>query len=134
MGQKYMKLCIIGTGYVGLVSGVVFADLGNDVICVDNDKDKVAQLSNGQPTIYEPGLEEIMKRNFKEGRFKFTSNIKKAIQDSEMIFICVGTPSTKIGKTDLQYVKQVAKSIGKYMNSYKIIVTKSTLLVKIWNS
>jgi len=128
-GAIIMNICIIGSGYIGIVSGVVFADLGNNVICVDNDKNKVAQLSNCKPTIYEPGLEEMMQRNFKEGRLKFTSNLKKAIRLSEIVFICVGTPAKDNGETDLIYIKQVAKDIGKYMNKYITIIVKSTVPV-----
>ena len=91
-----MKLCMIGTGYVGLVSGVCFADLGNNIICVDKDKSKINSLNKGIIPIYEPGLEEILKRNFKQNRIIFTDNLKDAVTKSDIIFICVGTPTKKI--------------------------------------
>ena len=91
-----MKLCMIGTGYVGLVSGVCFSDLGNTVYCVDKDKKKIQSLNNGIIPIYEPGLEEILKRNYKDKRLIFTSNLEEAVKDSDIIFICVGTPTKKI--------------------------------------
>ncbi len=90
-----MKLCMIGTGYVGLVSGVCFADLGNDVICVDKDEDKINKLKKGIIPIYEPGLEELVKKNYKSKKLSFTSNISEAIKKSNIIFICVGTPTKK---------------------------------------
>ena len=124
-----MKLTIIGTGYVGLVTGTGFANLGNDVICLDVDNSKVDQLKNGQLTIYEPGMEEIFKRNLKGGRLKFTTDTIKAIQESDIIFICVGTPSNSQDEADLTAVKEVAKSIGKYMDDYKVVVNKSTVPV-----
>ena len=123
-----MKLCMIGTGYVGLVSGVCFADLGNDVICVDKDEDKINKLKKGIIPIYEPGLEELVKKNYKSNRLSFTSNISEAITKSNIIFICVGTP-TKNNKADLKYVYNVVKSIKSNLNKYKIIVTKSTVPV-----
>jgi UDPglucose 6-dehydrogenase len=124
-----MKLCIVGTGYVGLVSGVCFAEMGNDVICVDNNIEKVEMLNNGNIPIYEPGLEELVKNNTSEGRLQFTSDIKTAIENSLFIFIAVGTPTSDDGSADLKYVFDVARSIGKHMNSYKIIVDKSTVPV-----
>ena len=124
-----MKLTIVGTGYVGLVTGTGFANLGNDVICLDVDKSKVDQLKNGQLTIYEPGMEEIFKRNLKGGRLKFTTDTIKAIQESDIIFICVGTPSNSRQEADLTAVKEVAQSIGKFMDDYKIVVNKSTVPV-----
>ena len=93
---KIMKLCMIGTGYVGLVSGVCFSDLGNTVFCVDKDKNKINLLNSGKVPIYEPGLEEILKRNFKQKRLIFTSDLKSAVNNSDIIFICVGTPTKKI--------------------------------------
>ena len=123
-----MKITIIGTGYVGLVSGVLFADLGNDVICVDNDNKKINLLKKGIVPIYEPGLEEILKKNIKSKRIKFTSNISEAIKLSKIIFIAVGTPTAKDGiSADLKNVYKVAKDISKNINKYKIIVNKSTV-------
>ncbi len=121
---------MIGTGYVGLVSGACFADLGNTVYCVDNNTDKIDMLNNGEIPIYEPGLDEIVKKNYLYKRLKFTSNIKVAIKESDIIFICVGTPPSKINKSaDLKYVFQAANEIGKNINKFKIIVTKSTVPV-----
>lgn len=124
-----MKIAIIGTGYVGLVTGTCFSETGNDIICVDNNKQKIDSLNQGVIPIYEPGLDELIKRNVKEGRLTFTTNIKEAIQKSLFIFICVGTPPQKDGSADLNYVWAVAEEIAKHMNSYKIIVTKSTVPV-----
>lgn len=124
-----MKLAIIGTGYVGLVSGAGFANLGNDVICLDIDKAKIDQLSDGVMTIYEPGLEEIYQRNLKTGRLTFTADGIKAVQESDIIFICVGTPENEQQEADLTAVQAAAKTIGRYMNSYKIVVNKSTVPV-----
>jgi UDPglucose 6-dehydrogenase len=124
-----MKLTMIGTGYVGLVTGTGFANFGNDVICLDVDAHKVDMLSKGKLTIYEPGLEEIFERNMKRGRIRFTTDTAKAISESDIIFICVGTPSNNNYEADLTFVKQAAQSIGKYMNSYKVVVNKSTVPV-----
>ena len=125
-----MKLCMIGTGYVGLVSGVCFSDLGNNVICVDKDKSKINALNKGIVPIYEPGLEEILKRNFKQKRINFTDNLKDAVTKSDIIFICVGTPTKKnTNSADLRYVFNAAKEIKKFIKKYKIIVTKSTVPV-----
>ena len=125
-----MKLCMIGAGYVGLVSGVCFSDLGNNVICVDKDKSKINALNKGIIPIYEPGLEEILKRNFKQKRINFTDNLKDAVTKSDIIFICVGTPTKKnTNSADLRYVFNAAKEIKKFIKKYKIIVTKSTVPV-----
>ena len=125
-----MKLCMIGTGYVGLVSGVCFSDLGNTVYCVDKNKEKISQLNSGIVPIYEPGLEELIKKNYKQKRLFFTSDIKKAVEISDIIFICVGTPTKKNSNSaDLKYVFQVANQIKKYIKKYKIIITKSTVPV-----
>ena len=125
-----MKLCMIGTGYVGLVSGVCFSDLGNNVICVDKDKSKINSLNKGIIPIYEPGLEEILKRNFKQNRINFTDNLKDAVTKSDIIFICVGTPTKKnTNSADLRYVFSAANEIKKFIKKYKIIVTKSTVPV-----
>ena len=125
-----MKICMIGTGYVGLVSGVCFSDLGNTVYCVDKDKTKIKLLNSGIIPIYEPGLEEIAKRNHNKKRLIFTTDLKEAIKNSKIIFICVGTPTKKnSNKADLKYVFQVTNQLKKYINNYKIIVTKSTVPV-----
>ena len=125
-----MKLCMIGTGYVGLVSGVCFSDLGNRVYCVDNDKKKIESLNNGIIPIYEPGLEEILKRNYKAKRLLFTNDLKKAVYNSDIIFICVGTPTKKNSNSaDLKYVFAVANQLKKIISKYKIVITKSTVPV-----
>ena len=125
-----MKLCMIGTGYVGLVSGVCFSDLGNTVYCVDKDINKIESLNNGNIPIYEPGLEEILKKNYKQKRLIFTNDLKKAVLKSEIIFICVGTPTKKNSNSaDLKFVFNVVKELKKIIKSYKIIVTKSTVPV-----
>jgi UDPglucose 6-dehydrogenase len=123
-----MKICIIGTGYVGLVSGTCFAELGNNVICVDNNKKIIDKLNSCIVPIYEPGLEELILRNSKQNRLKFSTDIKSSIKKSDIIFICVGTPTNKkTNSTDLKYVLSVANSIKQNLNKYKIIVTKSTV-------
>ena len=124
-----MNITVIGTGYVGLVSGVCFSELGNNVICVDNNLEKVTTLSEGNVPIYEPGLKEIMNSNMKAGRLSFTSNIQEAISRSDIIIIAVGTPSLPNGEANLSYIELVAREIGSYMDSYKIIMTKSTVPV-----
>jgi len=124
-----MKIAVVGTGYVGLVSGTCFAETGNDVICVDIDQSKVERLSNGQITIFEPGLEVLFKRNLKEGRLKFTTNLEEAIKDSLVIFLALPTPPGEDGSADLRYVLGVADHLGKIMTNYKVIVDKSTVPV-----
>ena len=124
-----MKICVIGTGYVGLVAGTCLADMGNDVICVDNDLEKLKKLENGIVPIYEPGLEELIKANVMEGRLKFSSDLDDSVKKSLVCFIAVGTPQSEDGSADLHYVEQVAESIGKAMNGYKVIVDKSTVPV-----
>ena len=124
-----MKLTIAGTGYVGIVTGVGFAKLGNDVICLDIDREKVEKLKNGELTIYEPGLEEIFRRTLASGRLTFTDDVITAIQKSEIIFICVGTPPNARQEADLTAVENVARAVGAYMNEHKIIVNKSTVPV-----
>ena len=125
-----MKLCMIGTGYVGLVTGACFADLGNDVICVDNDVDKINKLKSGIIPIYEPGLNELVKKNYKEGKLKFSLDLKDAINKSTIIFICVGTPSIKNSNSvNLNYIFNVTRQISKSIKSFKIIITKSTIPV-----
>ena len=121
---------MIGTGYVGLVSGVCFSDLGNDVICVDRDINKINSLKKGKVPIYEPGLSELVIKNFKNKRLTFTTNLKKAVNDSDIIFICVGTPTKKGGSSaDLSQVYNVAKEISSSINKFKIVITKSTVPV-----
>ena len=122
-----MNLTIIGTGYVGLVSGTCFAEMGNNVICVDNDKRKIDMLLKGKIPIWEPGLEEMVQRNHKEGRLHFTTDIKQAVENSDICFIAVGTPPDEDGSADLKYVLAVAKDIATYMNGHKIIADKSTV-------
>lgn len=124
-----MQLCMIGTGYVGLVSGACFAEMGNDVWCVDIDEEKIENLRQGQIPIYEPGLEDLIKRNVKQGRLHFTTNLSKSIRTSLFVFIAVGTPQNEDGSADLASVTAVARDIGKFMNDYKVIVTKSTVPV-----
>ncbi|WP_187647945.1 UDP-glucose dehydrogenase family protein [Nitrosophilus labii] len=124
-----MKLSIIGTGYVGLVTGACFAQMGNSVVCVDIDEKKIENLKKGIIPIYEPGLEEIVKNNFKIGTLEFTTDIKYALENSDIVFIAVGTPQGEDGSADLQYVLAVAKDIGKYMSHPLIVVDKSTVPV-----
>lgn len=124
-----MNICIIGSGYVGLVSGACFADLGNDVICVDRLEDKIRSLRKGIIPIFEPGLEELIKRNKKEKRLTFSLNLKDAVKRSEVIFICVGTPPRDNGEADLSFVEHVSREIALFMPSYRLIVEKSTVPV-----
>ena len=125
-----MKLCMIGTGYVGLVSGVCFADLGNDVICVDKDIKKINSLTKGNIPIYEPGLSELVVKNYKNKRLSFSTDLKISIKESDIIFICVGTPTKKNSNSaDLSQIYEVAKLISKSINKFKIIITKSTVPV-----
>ena len=125
-----MKLCMIGTGYVGLVSGVCFADLGNDVICVDKDLNKISSLKKGRVPIYEPGLSELVIKNYKNKRLSFSTDLKKSIIKSDIIFICVGTPTKKGGSSaDLSQIFNVVKEISSSINKFKIIITKSTVPV-----
>ena len=125
-----MKICVIGTGYVGLVSGTCFSEIGNNVICVDIDKKKIDKLNNGFVPIFEPGLEELIKRNVKHKRLNFSSKIEDNIKSSDIVFICVGTPTNKkSNQADLKQVFKVAKLIKNNLNKYKIIVNKSTVPV-----
>ena len=124
-----MNICVVGTGYVGLVTGTVFADLGNDVICVDKAHEKIAALKAGQMPIYEPGLEEMVARNVEDGRLAFTTDLGAAIRQCDVVFIAVGTPPLDSGETDLSQVEEVAAAIGRVMDRYKVIVNKSTVPV-----
>ena len=123
-----MKLCMIGTGYVGLVSGVCFSDLGNDVICVDKDVKKIDNLKKGVIPIYEPGLEELVLKNYKNKRLNFSTNLKESVKKSDIVFICVGTPTKKNSNSaDLSQVYAVGNEISKSINKFKIIINKSTV-------
>lgn len=124
-----MKVAVVGSGYVGLVAGTCFADSGNEVICVDVDENKINQLRQGDIPIFEPGLEEMVKQNVREERLYFTTDIKYAVEQAQIVFIAVGTPPDEDGSADLKYVLDVARNIGKYMNGYKVIVNKSTVPV-----
>lgn len=124
-----MKICVIGTGYVGLVAGTCLADMGNSVICVDNNVEKIEKLEKGIIPIYEPGLEELIKNNVKEKRLYFTSDLKMAVENSKVCFIAVATPQDEDGSCNLNAVISVAKEIAKYMQEYKVIVNKSTVPV-----
>ncbi|MDA7758305.1 UDP-glucose/GDP-mannose dehydrogenase family protein [Candidatus Pelagibacter sp.] len=125
-----MKICMIGTGYVGLVSGACFSDLGNDVICVDKDQDKINNLQKGIIPIYEPGLEELVIKNYKNKKLRFSTDLDNSIKKSDIVFICVGTPTKKNGiGADLSQIYSVSKEISKSINKFKIIITKSTVPV-----
>lgn len=124
-----MKISIVGTGYVGLVTGTCFSEMGNKVYCIDNDKQKIEKLKNGEIPIYEPGLQEMVKRNYEEGQLNFTTDIKEGLENTNICFIAVGTPMDEDGSADLHYVLEVAKDIGKYMIHDMIIVDKSTVPV-----
>jgi UDPglucose 6-dehydrogenase len=124
-----MKISVVGTGYVGLVSGTCFAETGVNVTCVDIDEKKIKNLNNGIIPIYEPGLEDIYKKNAEKGRLLFTTNLKDSLEDSDAIFIAVGTPPDEDGSADLKYVLGVAREIGKHIDHYMVIVTKSTVPV-----
>ncbi|WP_431211600.1 UDP-glucose dehydrogenase family protein [Puia sp. P3] len=124
-----MKIAVIGTGYVGLVTGTCFAETGNDVMCVDIDTNKVQKLSNGQITIYEPGLEKLFLRNLKEERLKFTTNLEDGIRDAQIVFLALPTPPGEDGSADLKYILGVSDQLGKILKDYKVIVDKSTVPV-----
>jgi UDPglucose 6-dehydrogenase len=128
-----MNICVIGTGYVGLVTGCVFSDLGNEVICVDKDPEKIAMLERGEMPIYEPGLEELVKRNVEDRRLFFTQDLGDAVEHSDVVFICVGTPPMESGDPDMSYVQEAAKGIARSLNRYKVIVNKSTVPVGTGN-
>ena len=124
-----MKIAVVGTGYVGLVTGTCFAETGNDVICVDIDQRKVSKLSNGEITIYEPGLEKLFLRNLKEGRLNFTTDLAAGIKDAAIIFLALPTPPGEDGSADLKYILGVSKQLGHLLTDYKVIVDKSTVPV-----
>lgn len=124
-----MKIAIVGSGYVGLVTGTCFAEVGIDVLCVDIDKDKIAKLKNGISPIYEPGLDEMLDRNIAKGKLSFSTNLSENVNDSDVIFIAVGTPPDEDGSADLKYVLDVARTIGQSMTKHVLIVTKSTVPV-----
>jgi len=125
-----MKIGIIGSGYVGLVTGTCFAHLGNEVICIDNDVKKIDMLEKGQIPIYEPGLKEMIRKNVKEKRLTFSSSIAQAVKHAEVLFICVNTPPKESGEADLSFVEHVCQDIARYMTSYRLIVEKSTVPVQ----
>lgn len=127
-GEKY-NICIIGTGYVGLVSGTCFAEIGHRVICVDNNRGKIENLQRGISPIYEPGLENMILKNKRAGKLSFTTDIASAVKESDVIFIAVHTPTKENGETDLQYVEDVSKEVAKAMDKYKVVVSKSTMPV-----
>jgi UDPglucose 6-dehydrogenase len=122
-----MNICMVGTGYVGLVTGAGLADLGMNVICVDKDASKISALAQGVIPIYEPGLEELVARNERKGRLRFTTDLASGIQNAVAIFIAVGTPPKADGSPDLSFVREVAEAVAEYMNDYKVVVTKSTV-------
>src|SRR5512143_4216499 len=122
-----MNICMVGTGYVGLVTGACLADFGMDVTCVDKDEDKIALLKNGISPIYEPGLEEIIHKNAKAKRLHFTTELAESVERALVIFIAVGTPPKDDGSPDLSFIFEVAESIAAHMNGYKVVVTKSTV-------
>ena len=124
-----MNICIIGTGYVGLVTGACLAEFGMNLICVDIDRPKIELLQKGKVTIHEPGLEDLVVKNMREGRLSFSTNIEEAVKSSLVIFIAVGTPSSDDGSADLKFVEEVAREIARYMDGYKVVVVKSTVPV-----
>src|SRR5262245_14091424 len=124
-----MRIAVIGTGYVGLVAGTCFAESGNTVTCVDIDADKIRRLQDGEVPIYEPGLEELLRRNVHDGRLKFTTSYAEAVPKAHAVFIAVGTPSGEDGSADLRYVVAAAREIAKHMTGYLVVVDKSTVPV-----
>src|SRR5262245_2332009 len=122
-----MNIAVVGTGYVGLVTGACFAEVGGNVIGVDVDEAKIAMLRNGKVPFFEPGLEELVARNMREGRLAFTTDIRAAVEKSLVVLIAVGTPPGADGGADLRFVREVALSVAKHMNGYKVVVTKSTV-------
>ena len=124
-----MKIVVVGTGYVGLVSGSCFAEMGVTVTCVDVDRSKISRIESGNIPIYEPGLDELVERNVRDGRLFFSTDLQAAMKDAEIIFIAVGTPQDEDGSADMKYVMQVAREIGGYLDHYVLVVTKSTVPV-----
>ena len=124
-----MNIAIVGTGYVGLVSGTCFAEMGINVTCVDVDENKISRLNSGEIPIYEPGLEDMVKRNVAAGRLKFTTSLVSCIDDVEIVFSAVGTPPDEDGSADLKYVLDVAREFGRNIKKYTVLVTKSTVPV-----
>lgn len=127
--ESFMKIGVVGTGYVGLVTGTCFAETGNQVICVDINEEKVNSMRNGQIPIYEPGLETLFLRNIKENRLSFTTSLKEALDQSEIIFLALPTPPMEDGSADLSYILGVAEQIGQLITDYKVIIDKSTVPV-----
>jgi UDPglucose 6-dehydrogenase len=124
-----MKIAVVGTGYVGLVTGTCFAETGNTVTCIDIDQEKIKKLQNGKITIYEPGLELLFERNIKQERLSFTTNLKEGIKEAKMIFLALPTPPGEDGSADLKYVLKVAEDLGHLLTEYTVIVDKSTVPV-----
>src|SRR5688500_17862481 len=124
-----MKMAVIGTGYVGLVTGTCFAETGNNVTCVDIDQEKIKKLQEGKITIYEPGLEQLFERNIKQQRLLFTTNLKEGIKDAKIIFLALPTPPGEDGSADLKYILRVAEDLGPLLTSYTVLVDKSTVPV-----
>src|ERR671938_1252682 len=124
-----MNIAVIGTGYVGLVTGACFAEFGTSVTCVDVDADKIERLKRGEMPIYEPGLDQLVAKNTQAGRLHFTTDIKAAVEQSLVIFLAVGTPPGADGAADLTYIEGAARDVARYMNGYKVVVTKSTVPV-----
>lgn len=124
-----MRICIIGTGYVGLVTGTCLAEFGNDVVCVDIVKEKIDKLNRGELPIYEPGLDDMVLKNMREGRLAFSTDLRAAVEKSLVIFVAVGTPQAEDGSADLRYVEAVTKDVANFMNDYKVIINKSTVPV-----
>ena len=124
-----MKIAVVGTGYVGLVTGTCFAETGNTVTCIDIDAEKVNKLSNGKITIYEPGLELLFERNLKQGRLSFTTNLAEGIKDAKIIFLALPTPPGEDGSADLKYILGVASDLGPLLDQYTVIIDKSTVPV-----
>jgi len=122
-----MKIAIVGTGYVGLVTGTCFAEMGVDVSCVDIDRDKIEKLRRGEIPIYEPGLEDMVRKNAEAGRLHFTTDLASCIDDVEIVFSAVGTPPDEDGSADLRYVLEVARTFGRNIHKYTLMVTKSTV-------